>query len=112
MDDIVNTKNISYYSQHRGYINEHFNSREEERAVVSGDQNNELYRRYKLRNKEYLVRGGVVFSGSDTTTLIKYRLYICDIKLHCNAQCYKYFAFIENIRPCRRVVSEFIDEDD
>ena len=49
---------------------------------------------------------------SQSLTLVKHKSYICDIKLHYNAQCRRYFPFIENIRPCcRRAVSEFIDGD-
>ena len=115
VDDIINTKKfLSYYSQHRGYIKEHFRSKEEEDAVDRGNEGNYLYRRYRLRDKEYCVSGAVVSdTRSQPLTLIKHKSYICDIKLHYNAQCSRYFPFIENIRSCcRRAVSEFIDEDD
>ena len=60
------------------------------------------------------MRGAVVSDPRfQSLTLLKNKSYICDIKLHYNAQCRRYFSFIENIRHCcRRVVSEFIDEDD
>ena len=76
-DQIVkSTRFIKLYSDFRTGMCGYLSSKEEEKAVKQGNENHELYKKYKLRDAEYIIKAPCdSFSG----TLVKNTYYTCNI---------------------------------
>ena len=74
---ISSSEFIDFYNNHQTGISISYRSKEEEQAVINKDEASDLYKRYKLRNTEYMIR---TTYDSTTCELTKYAYYTCDIK--------------------------------